>query len=240
MSAATPLLKVDKIAAHYGAIQALRNVSLEVQAGEIVTLIGGNGAGKSTTLMSISAVKEISSGTIHFEGQSIADTAPHALVGKGLAQVPEGRKIFPRLSVKENLELGAFTRARGSDLRSEYEYIFSLFPVLAERQTQSGGTLSGGEQQMLAIGRALMSKPKLLLLDEPSMGIAPLLVEKIFETIALLNKNGMTILLVEQNAHAALRLAHRAYVLETGSTTFSGVASELLNDPRVRAAYLGE
>lgn len=240
MNAAAPLLKVDAIAAHYGAIQALRQVSLEVFQGEIVTLIGGNGAGKSTTLMSISAIKSVSSGSIHFNGHNIARCSAHELVGKGLAQVPEGRKIFPRLSVRENLELGAFTRKRKTDLQPEYDYIFSLFPVLAERQTQAGGTLSGGEQQMLAIGRALMSRPTLLLLDEPSMGIAPLLVEKIFETIALLNRNGMTILLVEQNAHAALQLAHRAYVLETGATTFSGNAPELLNDPRVRAAYLGE
>ena len=235
-----PLLKIDSISAHYGAIQALRQVSLEVFRGEIVTLIGGNGAGKSTTLMSISAIKSLSSGSIHFDGNNVAQLSAHELVGKGLAQVPEGRKIFPRLTVRENLELGAFSRRRKADLKNEYEYIFSLFPVLAERQAQLGGTLSGGEQQMLAIGRALMSKPTMLLLDEPSMGIAPLLVAKIFETIALLNKNGMTILLVEQNAHAALKLAHRAYVLETGTTTFTGKASELLVDPRVRAAYLGE
>ncbi len=234
------MLSLTRVSAAYGAIQALRDVSLEVFAGEIVTLIGGNGAGKSTTLMCISAVKEIESGSITFNGKEIANSAAHELVSAGLAQVPEGRKIFPRLTVKENLQLGAYTRPRGSDLRSDYEYIFSLFPVLSDRQRQLGGTLSGGEQQMLAIGRALMSKPSLLLLDEPSMGIAPLLVKKIFEGIAQLNKNGMTVLLVEQNAHAALDLANRAYVLETGVTEFSGEARTLRNDPRVRSAYLGE
>lgn len=236
----TPLLEVSRIAARYGAIQALREVSLEVHQGEIVSLIGANGAGKSTTLMCISAIKDICSGSILFRGQAIANSAAHNLVEIGIAQVPEGRKIFPKLTVKENLQLGAYTRPKRSDLEEDYQHVFSLFPVLAERQRQLGGTLSGGEQQMLAIGRALMSKPSLLLLDEPSMGIAPLLVKKIFESIARLNQEGMTILLVEQNAHAALDLAGRAYVLETGATTFSGKGSELLSDPRVRSAYLGE
>lgn len=235
-----PKLALTRISAAYGAIQALRDVSLEVFSGEIVTLIGGNGAGKSTTLMCISAVKQIDGGSITFDGREIANSAPHDLVAAGLAHVPEGRKIFPRLTVKENLELGAYTRSRASDLSVDYDYIFSLFPVLAERRRQLGGTLSGGEQQMLAIGRALMSKPSLLLLDEPSMGIAPLLVKKIFEGIEALNKSGMTVLLVEQNAHAALELAHRAYVLETGVTEFHGEARSLLTDPRVRSAYLGE
>ena len=239
MNGKTPLLSVHKLSAHYGAIQALREVSIDVFPGEIVSLIGANGAGKSTTLMCISSIKDCSAGTIHFDGEDIAGIPAHRLVPRGLAQVPEGRKIFPRLTVLENLELGAFTQPHGSDMQNEYERIFSLFPVLAERKTQLGGTLSGGEQQMLAIGRALMSKPKLLLLDEPSMGIAPLLVNKIFTTIEALNRTGMTILLVEQNATAAMGLSNRTYVLESGATTLSGPSSDLLNDPRIRAAYLG-
>lgn len=232
------ILEIDNIASNYGAIEALKSVSLTVNQGEIVTLIGSNGAGKSTTLMCVSKIKTISSGTIKFQGQDIKKFSAHELVKQGLAQVPEGRKIFPRLSVLENLELGAYTR---SDKTTEdFNKVFELFPVLAERKTQLGGTLSGGEQQMLAIGRALMSKPKLLLLDEPSMGIAPLLVAKIFAAIEKLNKEGISILLVEQNAHAALKLAHRAYVIETGSSTISGQASELLSDNRIKEAYLGE
>ena len=234
-----PILSIAGLSTHYGAIRALSDVSLEVFPGEIVSLIGANGAGKSTTLMCISGIKDISAGTIKFLGKSIQGVAADQLVRLGLAQVPEGRKIFPRLTVKENLELGAYTRQQGASLTSDFERIFTLFPVLAERCSQLGGTLSGGEQQMLAIGRALMSQPKLLLLDEPSMGIAPLLVKRIFETISLLNKEGMTILLVEQNAHAALELSHRGYVIETGATTISEKSSVLLNDPRVRAAYLG-
>lgn len=235
----TPLLKVSAISASYGPIQALRNVTLEVYSGEIVTLIGCNGAGKSTTLMCISAIKQISRGEIHFEDKAIHSIPSHELVARGLAQVPEGRKIFPRLSVRENLEMGAYLRKKDS-LASDYERIFTLFPILKDRAAQLGGTLSGGEQQMLAIGRALMSRPKLLLLDEPSMGIAPLLVQKIFRTIRELNSEGMTILLVEQNATAALQLAHRGYVLETGETIMSGKASTLLSDSRVREAYLGD
>lgn len=232
------ILEISEISAHYGAIQALRNVSLKVNEGEIVTLIGSNGAGKSTTLMCVSKIKSLSKGSIKFLNKDIANYQAHELVSKGLAQVPEGRKIFPRLTVKENLELGAYTRK--DKLAQDYDKIFSLFPILAERCNQLGGTLSGGEQQMLAIGRALMSRPKLLLLDEPSMGIAPLLVAKIFEAIKMLNKEGISILLVEQNANAALKLAHRAYVLETGETTISGNAEELLNDGRVQDAYLGQ
>jgi branched-chain amino acid transport system ATP-binding protein len=233
------LLRLEGISSHYAAIRALSDVSLEVFPGEIVSLIGANGAGKSTTLMCISGIKDISAGSITFLGLSTLGVAPDQLVKQGLAQVPEGRKIFPRLTVKENLELGAYTRDKGTQLTGDFERIFSLFPILAERSTQLGGTLSGGEQQMLAIGRALMSHPKLLLLDEPSMGIAPILVKKIFETIATLNKEGMTILLVEQNAHAALELSHRGYVLETGTTTITNNSNALLSDPRVRAAYLG-
>ena len=233
------LISLEGISAHYGAIKALTDVSLEVFPGEIVSLIGANGAGKSTTLMCISGIKDISAGSITFLGKSTLSSAPDTLVKQGLAQVPEGRKIFPRLTVQENLELGAYTREKGAILSTDFERIFSLFPILAERSHQLGGTLSGGEQQMLAIGRALMSHPKLLLLDEPSMGIAPILVRRIFDTIAILNKEGMTILLVEQNAHAALELSHRGYVLETGTTTITNKSSALLSDPRVRAAYLG-
>lgn len=230
------ILEIENISANYGAIQALKNVSLKVEEGEIVTLIGSNGAGKSTTLMCISQIKKIDSGSIKFNGEDISKIAAHKLVSKGLAQVPEGRKIFPRLTVLENLELGAYTQSSKSD----YKKLFELFPILEERKNQLGGTLSGGEQQMLAIGRALMSKPKLLLLDEPSMGIAPLLVAKIFEAIKILNQEGISILLVEQNANAALKLANRAYVIETGSTTIQGKAEELLNDSRIQAAYLGQ
>lgn len=231
------VLEIKQISSHYGSICALSDVSLEVAQGEIVTLIGSNGAGKSTTLMCISRIKAISQGSIIFQGEDISKCCAHELVRRGLAQVPEGRKIFPRLSVQENLELGAYIR--NDSLTQDYEKVFELFPILAQRRNQAGGTLSGGEQQMLAIGRALMSRPKLLLLDEPSMGIAPILVAKIFDAISQLNKEGIAILLVEQNANAALKLANRAYVLEIGRTTISGKAQDLLNDTRVQQAYLG-
>jgi branched-chain amino acid transport system ATP-binding protein len=233
-----PLLALKDVQTFYGSIQALKGISLEVYEGEIVTLIGANGAGKSTTLRSISGLAPASSGSIRFDGQELRKLGPHEIVGLGLSHVPEGRHIFPRLSVRENLEMGAYRR-RGS-LTKDFEQIFSLFPIRKERERQDGGTLSGGEQQMLAIGRAMMSRPKLLLLDEPSMGLAPLFVQRIFEIIAEIRSLGTTILLVEQNAAQALRLADRGYVLETGEITMAEGAAQLLADPRVRNAYLGE
>jgi len=234
------LLRVEDVSFAYGPIQALKRVSLEVKAGEIVTIIGSNGAGKTSTLMCISGVYGLQSGRILFEGKDISSINPCLLPCLGLAQVPEGRKIFPRLTVLENLELGAFSRAKGADLSQDFEKVYSLFPILEQRKKQLGGTLSGGEQQMLAIGRALMSRPKLLLMDEPSMGVAPILVEKIFETIQKLNAEGLTVLLVEQNAHLALKLANRAYVLETGEVALHDSASALLSNPKIRELYLGE
>jgi branched-chain amino acid transport system ATP-binding protein len=233
-------LKVEDLHAGYGPIEVLKGISLQVRKGEIATLIGANGAGKSTTLMCISGINRIRSGRIEFDGTEISGSRADELVRRGLAQVPEGRKIFPRLTVGENLEMGAFARSDRKGIAEDLKRVFDLFPVLRERRGQAGGTLSGGEQQMLAIGRALMSRPKMLLMDEPSMGIAPLLVLKIFEVIRELNKQGMTILLVEQNARAALKLAHQGYVLETGSICLADQASALLTHPRVRAAYLGE
>jgi branched-chain amino acid transport system ATP-binding protein len=235
-----PLLAVGNIHAGYGPIEALKGVSLEVHEGEIVTMIGCNGAGKSTTLMCISGINPVRKGDVRFQGKSIVGTPPHELVAMGLAQVPEGRRIFPRLTVMENLEMGAYLRRGQTGLAKDLERVFNLFPVLRERKSQVGGTLSGGEQQMLAIGRALMSGPKLLLMDEPSMGVAPILTAKIFETITELNREGMTILLVEQNAHLALRLAQRGYVIETGEIVLQNTASSLLVDPRVKEAYLGD
>jgi branched-chain amino acid transport system ATP-binding protein len=232
------LLELEQLEVRYGAIRALKDVSLAVGEGEIVALLGANGAGKSTTLRSISGLVPASAGSIKFDGHELRKLGPHEIVGLGLSHVPEGRRIFPRLSVTENLEMGAYQR-RGS-LVKDFEQIFTLFPILKERERQDGGTLSGGEQQMLAIGRAMMSRPKLLLLDEPSMGLAPLFVQRIFEIIAEIRALGTTILLVEQNAAQALRLADRGYVLETGEITMSERADQLLADPRVRNAYLGE
>ncbi|MFO0874443.1 MAG: ABC transporter ATP-binding protein [Phycisphaerales bacterium] len=226
--------------AGYGPLEVLHGVSLEVRRGEVVTLIGANGAGKTSTLMCVSGINRVRSGRILFDGAEIQNTPADRLVRRGLVQVPEGRKIFPRLTVFENLQMGAFTRRDAAGIASDLDRVFSLFPVLRDRRPQQGGTLSGGEQQMLAIGRALMSRPKLLMMDEPSMGIAPLLVLKIFEAIRQLNADGMTILLVEQNARAALKLAQRGYVLETGRMVLSGPAAGLLEDPRVKEAYLGE
>lgn len=234
-----PLLQLSDVRSGYGPIEVLKGISLEVFAGEMVAVIGANGAGKSTTLRVISRIQPITHGRIVFDGEEVSNHRAHTLVGQGLIQVPEGRRIFPRLTVRENLEMGAYLRSPHENLHSEFDRIYSLFPVLRQRETQAGGTLSGGEQQMLAIGRALMARPKILLLDEPSMGVAPMLTARIFETIAELNRSGMTILLVEQNAHRALKLASRAYVLETGSVVLSGPASEVASNPKVREAYLG-
>ncbi|HWR28964.1 MAG TPA: ABC transporter ATP-binding protein [Negativicutes bacterium] len=234
------MLKVRDLSVHYGKIRAVRNIDMDIEKGEIVSLIGANGAGKSTTLRALSGLTKPAGGSIEFEGRSITGWSAKAIVEAGLSHCPEGRQIFPRMSVMENLELGAYTRKDKKNLQPEYDRIFEYFPVLAQRRTQLGGTLSGGEQQMLAIGRALMSKPKLLLLDEPSLGLAPLLVEKIFEIIQSINREGMTVLLIEQNAWQALNIAHRGYVLETGSVSVCGVAADLLHNDHVRKAYLGE
>jgi branched-chain amino acid transport system ATP-binding protein len=234
------MLELSNIHTHYGSIRAVRGISLRVELGEMVCLIGANGAGKSTTLMTISGIERPVEGTITFEGEEITETLPAKRVALGISQVPEGRLIFPDMSVLENLELGAYLRRGTAGLREDIDQVFDLFPVLGERRRQQGGTLSGGEQQMLAIGRALMSHPRLLLLDEPSLGLAPLIVEQIFKIIQQINAQGTTILLVEQNAHLALQLTHRGYVMETGEITIEGTSDELLNDERVRQAYLGE
>ncbi len=232
------LLEVKDIHTYYGNIQALKGISLTVEEGEIVTMIGSNGAGKSTTLRSISGLTPPREGSISFDGNEIGETAPQDIVGLGISQSPEGRKCFARMTVRENLELGAFLR-RDSNVESDLKRVFDLFPRLEERERQKAGTMSGGEQQMLAIGRALMADPKLLLLDEPSMGIAPVLVERIYETIAQINEQGMTILLVEQNANFALGVSKRGYVLETGQVALSDEAGALRDNPEVQKAYLG-
>ena len=234
------LLTVDKLRSGYGPIDVLHDISLSVHAGEIVAMIGANGAGKTTTLMTIAGIVRPRSGRIEFDGHDLGDVPAHKIVRLGMGQSPEGRKIFPRLTVLENLEMGAFTRSDKSGITDDLEKMFHMFPILRERKGQAGGLLSGGQQQMLAIARALMSRPKLLLLDEPSLGLAPQIVVQIFDVIRDLNKSGMSVLLVEQNARMALRIAHRAYVLETGRVTFTDRASVVLNDPRIRAAYLGE
>ena len=233
------MLTVNDINVFYGAIHAIKGVSLEVNEGEIVTLIGANGAGKSTILRTISGLLKPKTGSIQFEGQEIAGMPAHEIVKTGISQVPEGRRIFAEMSVLENLELGAFTRKDKDDIKADMELVFERFPRLKERIGQLAGTLSGGEQQMLAMGRALMSRPRLLLLDEPSMGLAPLLIKEIFAIIQDINKTGTTVLLVEQNANMALSIAHRAYVLETGRITLSGDAKELAASDEVRKAYLG-
>ena len=232
------ILKVDNINVYYGAIHAIKGVSLEVNEGEIVTLIGANGAGKSTTLKAISNLLHPKTGSIEFFGEKLAHIPPHKIVEKGLAHVPEGRRIFLQMTVQENLEMGAYTQG-GKTFDEDIEGVYKYFPRLLERRKQIAGTLSGGEQQMLAMGRALMSRPKLLMLDEPSMGLAPILVEQIFDIIKELHKNGTTILLVEQNAQMALSVADRAYVMETGRITLSGTGKELAQSDSVRKAYLG-
>jgi branched-chain amino acid transport system ATP-binding protein len=231
------LLEIKDIHVHYGKIEAIKGVSLEVDEGEIVTLIGANGAGKTTTLKTISGLRSLTSGSVFFDGTDISKLAGHKRVLAGIGQSPEGRGVFPGMTVTENLLMGAYTRS--GDLTKDLDEVFELFPRLAARKSQSGGTMSGGEQQMVAIGRALMSKPKVLLLDEPSMGLAPMLVTQIFSIIKEINDRGTTVLLVEQNAQQALQLAHRAYVLETGRVVKSAPAADLLNDPQVREAYLG-
>ncbi|HZU73190.1 MAG TPA: ABC transporter ATP-binding protein [Acidimicrobiales bacterium] len=232
------MLELSGLAVTYGAIRALRGIDVEVAQGEIVTLLGANGAGKTTTLRTISGLLRPAGGTVSFAGEVITGLAPHRIVGLGISHTPEGRRIFPRMTVEENLEMGAYLR-RGS-ISTELDQVFSLFPVLSQRRRQAGGTLSGGEQQMLAIGRALMSRPRLLLLDEPSMGLAPLIVRQIFSILSDIRAAGTSLLLVEQNAAQALAVADRGYVLETGEIVMSGTASTLLGDDRVRAAYLGE
>ena len=234
-----PMLRIADLNVYYGAIRALKGISLEVHQGEIVTLIGANGAGKSTTLRTISGLIAPKSGAVDFEGQGIAGLGAHDIVRRGISQVPEGRRIFADMTVLENLELGAFIRNDKDGIASDMEMVFTRFPRLKERISQQAGTLSGGEQQMLAMGRALMSRPRLLLLDEPSMGLAPLLIKEIFSIIVDINKAGTTILLVEQNANMALSIANRAYVLETGRITLSGGAKDLAASEEVRKAYLG-
>ncbi|MBI3393297.1 MAG: ABC transporter ATP-binding protein [Nitrospirae bacterium] len=230
------MLDLDNVVTTYGSIEALKGITLSVPEGGIVSLIGANGAGKSTTLMTVSGVQTPVGGEIRFRGELISGLKPHEIAARGIAHVPEGRRIFPRLSVREHLEMGAFLRSASSD---DWERVFTLFPVLKERLGQPGGTLSGGEQQMLAIGRALMARPALILLDEPSLGLAPILVSKIFRMIREINREGLAVLLVEQNAKAALSLSSRAYVLETGRIVASGPSADLLNDPAVQEAYLG-
>lgn len=233
------MLKVNDINVFYGNIQALKGVSLEVNEGEIVTLIGANGAGKSTLLKTLSGLLKPKQGTIEYLGNSIAGKAAQSIVKAGISQVPEGRRVFANMTVEENLELGAYLRNDRAEIAKDKERIFKIFPILLERRKQLSGTLSGGEQQMLAMGRAIMAKPKLLLLDEPSMGLAPIMVKTIFNTIEEVRKEGTTILLVEQNAHMALSIADRAYVIETGRVVLSGTAKELQETEQVKAAYLG-
>ena len=234
------LLAVNDIHTYYGHIHALKGISVTVEKGEVVTLIGSNGAGKTTTLKTISGLLHPKQGTIELEGERISGLPPHVIVGKGIGQSPEGRQIFTRLTVMENLEMGAYSRRDKEGIQKDIEHVFQLFPRLAERRSQAGGTLSGGEQQMLAMGRALMTRPRILLLDEPSMGLAPVLVDTIFEIIKTLNSEGTTILLVEQNAARALSVANRGYVLETGRIILQGNAKELAENEQVRKAYLGE
>jgi branched-chain amino acid transport system ATP-binding protein len=233
------LLRLEGVETYYGSIQALKGISIEVHQGEIVTLIGANGAGKSTTLRSINGLNHPRRGTIEFDGKDITNDAPHDIVRRGIAQSPEGRKLFPRMTVTENLEMGAFQRRDKAGMKEDMDRVFELFPRLAERRTQKAGTMSGGEQQMCAIGRALMARPTLLMLDEPSMGLAPIFVQRIFETIVEVNKQGTSILLVEQNALMALEVADRGYVLETGAVKLADDADALARNDEVRKTYLG-
>src|SRR3989338_1001004 len=234
------LLKIDHITVSYGAIKALKDISLSVNEGEIVTLIGANGAGKSTTLRTISGLLKPREGKVYFKGQDISGQKPHVIVQSGISQAPEGRGIFANLSTEDNLEMGAYSRTDKESIQRDKEMVFHLFPILQERRKQEGGTLSGGEQQMLTISRALMARPKLLLLDEPSLGLAPQIIKQIFKVIQEINQQGTTILLVEQNANMALHIANKAYVLETGKIVLQGKAQDLLNNPDVKKAYLGE
>ena len=233
------VLELKGVDARYGRVQALRGVTIEVRKGEIVALIGSNGAGKTTTLRTISGLMHPVKGSIHFEGRDITFDPAHVIVGRGICQAPEGRRLFPRMTVVDNLGMGAYTRSDSVGVRQDMQRVYELFPRLKERSTQIAGTLSGGEQQMLAIGRALMSRPKLLMMDEPSLGLAPILIETIFQVITEINSQGTPVLLVEQNAHKALAIAHRAYVLETGSIVKQGSGEELLESEDVQKAYLG-
>jgi branched-chain amino acid transport system ATP-binding protein len=235
-----PVLEVSDLHVHYGGIEALRGISLEVPAGQVVALIGANGAGKTTTLRAVSKMLRPSAGTVRFQGEDVTRLPSHALVARGMAHAPEGRGIFLNLTVGENVALGAYLRRDRAGIQQDAERAYALFPILAERRSQVAGTLSGGEQQMLAVARALMSRPRLMLLDEPSLGLAPQVVERIFGVLREVNAGGVSLLLVEQNAHKALRLAHRAYVLETGTVAMRGTGEELLASPEVRKAYLGE
>ncbi|MEJ1297764.1 MAG: ABC transporter ATP-binding protein [Candidatus Sedimenticola sp. (ex Thyasira tokunagai)] len=235
-----PLLRVEKLSSHYGPIQALHEISLEVYEGELVAMVGANGAGKTTLLHTLSSVQKVSGGTIHFAGRNITRLPSHKVVASGICHVPEGRQVFPPLSVEDNLRLGGYSQRKEKGwIEDELEKIYNLFPILKEKYRQAAGTLSGGQQQMLAMGRALLGRPRLLLLDEPSMGLAPLLVEEIFRVVRELNEKGVTILLVEQNARAALGIANRGYVLETGRVVLNAAADELLEDEAVQRAYLG-
>ncbi|HIU34926.1 MAG TPA: ABC transporter ATP-binding protein [Candidatus Pullichristensenella excrementigallinarum] len=234
------LLKVTDLKVSYGGIEALRGISFEVEQGDIVTLIGANGAGKSTTLRSISGIVPIKAGKIEFNGEDITGKDPQKIVSRGIALVPEGRRVFPNLTVAENLKIGAYLRKDDAGIRKDMEHVYEVFPRLKERSWQMAGTLSGGEQQMLAVGRAMMTRPKLMMMDEPSLGLAPLVVRDIFHIIRQLSKEGITILLIEQNANAALKCAKYGYVLETGKITMQGEGASLLEDPRVRDAYLGQ
>ncbi|HVO89709.1 MAG TPA: ABC transporter ATP-binding protein [Casimicrobiaceae bacterium] len=240
MTSSTHLLELRGLKVAYGGIQAVKGVDLQIAPGELVCLIGANGAGKTTTLKGICGLLPIKSGTIHYAGESIAGRPAFEIVRRGLAMVPEGRGVFGALTIEENLAMGAYARHDREGIRADLERVFHLFPRLKERRRQTAGTLSGGEQQMLAMARAIMSRPKLLLLDEPSMGLAPLMVQKVFETVMAISREGVTLFLVEQNAKLALEVSHRGYVMESGEITFSGASSSLLHDPRVRAAYLGE
>ncbi|WP_246795762.1 ABC transporter ATP-binding protein [Burkholderia perseverans] len=237
---AAAMLKISGLQVNYGGIQAVKGVDMEVRQGELVTLIGANGAGKTTTMKAITGLKPFSGGDITYEGKSIKGVPAHELLKRGLAMVPEGRGIFARMSILENMQMGAYLRSDKDGIKSDIERMFGFFPRLRERATQFAGTLSGGEQQMLAMARAIISKPKLLLLDEPSMGLSPIMVEKIFEVVREISKEGLTVLLVEQNARLALQAADRGYVMDSGTVTMEGNAKDMLDDPKVRAAYLGE
>lgn len=234
------MLKLNNVVTHYGNIQALKGISLEINQGEIVTVIGANGAGKTTTLKAICGLVNITSGKIYFQGKDITGKPTSDIVGSGIATVPEGRRVFPRMTVLENLQLGAYLNGDKNQINKDLERVFELFPILKQRLKQVAGTLSGGEQQMLAMGRALMARPKLLLLDEPSMGLAPMIVSNIFDIIQEINRSGTTILLVEQNAHMALSIAHKGYVIETGKIVMEDTADNLLHNEQVKKAYLGE